>query len=130
MPLITDTHCSIVLLPLWFFSFVANINQFQETEEHKLARVMMSKKASRLYGRMQHGITQKVLKAESLQKRRKEIESSKEKGDDGKSMLRQKVDRLRKERKSIEKDYSGTGGSMKKNKNKKKQKKKRKVGVE
>ena len=87
---------------------------------------MMSKKASRLYGRMQHGIAQKVAKAEALQKRRKEIDSSKEKGADGKTMLKQKVDRLRKERKSIEKDYSDTGGSMKK----KKQKKKRKASSE
>ena len=39
----------------------------------------MSKKATRLYGRMQHGISQKQAKVEALKKRREEIESTEEK---------------------------------------------------
>ena len=74
----------------------------------------MSKKAARLYGRMQHGIAQRNAKLEELQRRRKDIDASKEKNPDGKTMLKLKVDRLRKERKSIEKGYANTGGSMKK----------------
>ena len=46
----------------------------KEEEEHDLAKVMMSRKASRLYGRMQRGIAQKKAGAEVLHKRRKELE--------------------------------------------------------
>eukprot|EP00977_Amphora_coffeiformis_P027541 scaffold34620_cov160-Amphora_coffeaeformis.AAC.6 len=90
----------------------------QETEEdeaHELARSMMSRKAQHLYGRMQHGIAQKKQKAEDLQRRRKEIEGKK-KDKTGKTVLKQKVDRLRDERKAIENTYTETGGSMKKKK--------------
>ena len=84
-------------------------------EAHELARSMMSRKATHLYGRMQHGIAQKKQKAEVLQTRRKEIEGKK-KDTTGKTVLMQKVDRLRSERKTIENTYTETGGSMKKKK--------------
>jgi pescadillo protein len=48
----------------------------QDKEAHDLAKVMMSKKASRLYGRMQHGLEKKQEKVEALKKRREEIETS------------------------------------------------------
>jgi pescadillo protein len=48
----------------------------EEKEAHDLAKVMMSKKASRLYGRMQHGLNQKQEKVDALKKRREEIESN------------------------------------------------------
>lgn len=54
--------------------------QEEEEEEHDLAKVMMSRKASRLYGRMQRGIEQKKACIKTLQKRRKELENAKEKG--------------------------------------------------
>jgi pescadillo protein len=38
---------------------------------------MMSKKASRLYGRMQHGLAKKQAKVESLHKKRKVIDEKK-----------------------------------------------------
>jgi pescadillo protein len=94
-----------------------------EEEEHKLAKTMMSRKAAHLYGRMQHGIAKKQAKVEALHQRRKEIDvqeqekltlKGKEKGDDGKSMLKQKVERLKNERKVVEATYSNTGGTMKK----------------
>lgn len=52
---------------------------FQEKEARDLAKVMMSKKATRLYGRMQHGISQKQAKVDALQKRREELDSTKQK---------------------------------------------------
>jgi len=51
----------------------------EEDEEHDLAKVMMSRKASRLYGRMQRGIEQKKADVEGLHKRRKELDKAKEK---------------------------------------------------
>lgn len=39
---------------------------------------MMSKKATRLYGRMQHGLSQKNAKVEALQRRREEIDAGAE----------------------------------------------------
>jgi pescadillo protein len=89
--------------------------QDEEDEAKELARSMMSRKAAHLYGRMQHGITQKKQKAEELQRRRKDIEGKK-KDDTGKTVLKQKVERLKEERKSIENQYAETGGSMKKKK--------------
>jgi len=83
---------------------------------------MMSKKGARLYGRMQHGLEKKQDAVELLHKRRKEIEICKGKvrTDDGDTMLKLKVKRLKTERRAIEKDYSDTGGSMKKRKKSKK----------
>jgi pescadillo len=90
----------------------------EEKEAHDLARSMMSRKAAHLYGRMQHGIAAKQAKVDTLTHRRLEIEQTKEKNESGKTMLKQKVERLKKERKRIEDDYSNTGGSMKKNRKK------------
>lgn len=47
---------------------------------------MMSKKASRLYGRMQHGLNQKQEKVSALKKRREEIESGAKEGQNAKKM--------------------------------------------
>jgi len=90
----------------------------EEKETHELAKSMMSRKASHLYGRMQHGISKKQARIEDLESRRREPLQNKERDDDGKSMLKQKVERLKRERKKIEDDYKNTGGSMKKNKKK------------
>lgn len=93
-------------------------SQDKEADEaHELARSMMSRKAAHLYGRMQHGIAQKKQQADDLQRRRKEIEGKK-KDDTGKSVLKQKVERLKSERKAIEDTYADTGGSMKKKRSK------------
>jgi len=57
---------------------------------------MMSRKASHLYGRMQHGIAQRKAEVAKLQKRRNEIEEenrSKKKDNLGRTPLKQKVDR-------------------------------------
>lgn len=76
----------------------------------------MSRKASRLYGRMQRGIAQKKAGVEILHKRRKEIDRSKENDSGSKSVLKLKVERLKEERKEVEDAYAKTGGSMKKSK--------------
>ena len=93
---------------------------FQEEEAHALAKSMMSRKASHLYSRMQHGIAKKKAKVDNLVQRRREIQITKEKDASGNTPSMQKVERLRKERKKIEKDYSNTGGSMKKKSKKQK----------
>eukprot|EP00527_Entomoneis_sp_CCMP2396_P007753 CAMPEP_0198144474 /NCGR_PEP_ID=MMETSP1443-20131203/16200_1 /TAXON_ID=186043 /ORGANISM="Entomoneis sp., Strain CCMP2396" /LENGTH=687 /DNA_ID=CAMNT_0043807877 /DNA_START=21 /DNA_END=2084 /DNA_ORIENTATION=+ len=87
----------------------------EEKEAHELAKTMMSRKATHLYGRMQHGLARKQDKLDELHRRRKEIDG-KEKDAVGKTVLKQKVDRLKKERKTVEDEYSKTDGSMKKNK--------------
>merc|ERR1711862_999370 len=93
-------------------------NLKEEEEETKaLAKLMMSKKAKRLYGRMQHGIEAKQASVQNLERKRKEIDATRK----DKSYLKQKVERLKDDRKVIEKEYerSSSGSSMKK-KNKKK----------
>ena len=80
----------------------------------------MSKKAARLYGRMQHGLAKKQASIDDLQRKRKQIEAKKGKTSEGKTILKAKVERLKNERKAIEKDYEDTGGSMKKRKKRKK----------
>jgi len=91
----------------------------QEKEEaHELAKSMMSRKAAHLYGRMQHGISKKQAKVDGLNNRRRESNHTKEKDESGKTVLKQKVERLKKERKRIEDEYTHTGGSMKKKKKK------------
>mmetsp|Transcript_57222 Transcript_57222/g.139514 ORF Transcript_57222/g.139514 Transcript_57222/m.139514 type:complete len:710 (-) Transcript_57222:112-2241(-) len=92
----------------------------EEEEAHELAKTMMSRKASHLYGRMQHGIAKKKANVDVLMSRRREVEHTKEKDNEGRSVQKQKVERLKKERKRIEDEYSNTGGSMKKSKKQKK----------
>ncbi|KAL7468448.1 hypothetical protein ACHAXS_008673 [Conticribra weissflogii] len=92
--------------------------KLEDDEAKQLAKALMSKKAARLYGRMQHGIAQKQAKVDNLHKKRREIESTREKKD-GKSMQKLKVERLKKERKDVENTYDETGGSMKKKRRKK-----------
>ena len=91
----------------------------EEKEAHELAKSMMSRKAAHLYGRMQHGISKKQARIDDLESRRRDPLQNKEKDEDGKSMLKQKVERLKRERKEIEDLYSNTGGTMKKSKKKK-----------
>lgn len=106
----------------------------EEEEAHKLAKTMMSRKATHLYGRMQHGIARKQAKVEALEQRRKElvvnskdngkerdgsgrlIITGREKDKDGKTANKLKVERLKNERKAIEDDYAKTSGTMKKSK--------------
>ncbi|KAL7439684.1 hypothetical protein ACHAXH_007217 [Discostella pseudostelligera] len=91
-----------------------NKNRSEDDEAAHLAKALMSKKAARLYGRMQHGIAQKQAKVDNLHKKRREIESTRERTKDGKTMTKLKVERLKKERKETEDAYAETGGSMKK----------------
>lgn len=98
----------------------AKRKQKEEEEAKALAKTMMSKKGARLYGRMQHGLEKKQAAVDLLHKRRKEIEicKGKNKTEDGKTMLKAKVERLKSERRAVEKDYENTGGSMKKKRKK------------
>lgn len=57
----------------------------EEDEEHELAKSMMSRKASRLYGRMQRGIAQKKADVDVLHQRRKELDRAKAKEKSSKS---------------------------------------------
>jgi len=94
----------------------------QEDEAHALAKTMMSRKASHLYGRMQHGIAQRNAKVDNLKNKRKAIEDedrSKKKDNLGRTALKQKVDRLRSERKDLEDKYSNPAGMTKKSTKKK-----------
>lgn len=86
----------------------------EDEEAAQLAKALMSKKSARLYGRMQHGIQQKQDKVDNLHKKRREIESTREKSKEGKTMLKKKVERLKQERRDKENTYKETGGSMKK----------------
>lgn len=88
----------------------------EDEEAAQLGKALMSKKAARLYGRMQHGIEQKQAKVDNLHKKRREIESTREKSKTGKTMLKQKVERLKRERRDKEDKFKDTGGSMKKRK--------------
>ena len=110
----------------------------QDEETHDLAKVMMSKKASRLYGRMQLGISKKQAKVDDLKERRKEsevaqkaekqteIEVSQKRNvgkiigkalsNAGKTVLKLRSERLKNDRKTVEKKFKDTGGSMKKTK--------------
>ena len=90
----------------------------EEEEAHALAKTMMSRKASHLYGRMQNGINKKKAKVETLKSRRREIEHSKKNDSTGKTPLKQKVERLKKERSAIAKEYSNSGGSLKRSQKK------------
>jgi pescadillo len=90
----------------------------EEEEAHALAKTMMSRKASHLYGRMQNGINKKKAQVETLKTRRREIEHSKKNDTTGKTPLKQKVERLKKERSAIAKEYSNSGGSLKRSKKK------------
>jgi len=90
--------------------------QREEEEAHTLAKSMMSRKAAHLYGRMQHGLAKKKAKIDKLSSRREELEITKEKDALGRTPSKQKVDRLKKERKTIEDEYADTGGSMKRSK--------------
>mmetsp|Transcript_9082 Transcript_9082/g.11172 ORF Transcript_9082/g.11172 Transcript_9082/m.11172 type:complete len:597 (-) Transcript_9082:115-1905(-) len=90
-----------------------------EDEAKDLAKLMMSKKAKRLYGRMQHGLAEKRAAVDVLQKKREDIEQSKKKDDvTGKSYNKMKVERLKEKRKDIEKLYEKSAASAKKKKSK------------
>ena len=52
------------------------ISSIQNAEEGDLAKIMMSKKTKRLYGRMQHGIQKKKDAVDRLEEKRKEIETT------------------------------------------------------
>mmetsp|Transcript_18742 Transcript_18742/g.34538 ORF Transcript_18742/g.34538 Transcript_18742/m.34538 type:complete len:724 (-) Transcript_18742:232-2403(-) len=92
--------------------------QTEDEEAAHLGKALMSKKAARLYGRMQHGIAEKQSKIDNLHKKRRVIEDTREKSKDGKTILKLKVERLKQERRDKEDAYKNTGGSMKKKRKK------------
>jgi pescadillo len=85
----------------------------QEEETQRLAKSMMSRKATHLYKRMQNGLSKKQAKVDALHQRRKELDNTvkpeikgKEKDDAGKTPQKLKVERLKDERKKLGKTYS------------------------
>jgi pescadillo protein len=92
-----------------------NTGEKEDADAHDRAKVMMSRKASRLYGRMQNGISLKEEQIKKLQKRREDMKG-KFKDADGKTVTMQKVVRLKKERKTVGDEYAkaSSAGSMKK----------------
>mmetsp|Transcript_30348 Transcript_30348/g.43025 ORF Transcript_30348/g.43025 Transcript_30348/m.43025 type:complete len:199 (-) Transcript_30348:108-704(-) len=96
-------------------SKIAEKKKKEEKDAHDRAKIMMSKKATRLYGRMQHGLEKKQAEIDKLYKRREDVKG-KVKDADGKTVLKQKVERLKKERKAVHDEYGKSSGSMKKKK--------------
>lgn len=90
----------------------------EDADAHDRAKVMMSRKASRLYGRMQNGLALKEEQIKKLQKRRDDMKG-KFKDASGKTVTMQKLDRLKKERKTVGDEYTKFAGSMKKNEKRK-----------
>lgn len=90
---------------------VGNDHKAMEKEKRTrtLAKTMMSKKAARLYGRMQHGLAEKKVEVKYLNCKQKEIEVKK-----GKSATKNKYECIKAQRKAIEYSYNDTGGSIKK----------------
>jgi len=85
---------------------VKNLKQNQENKE--LALLMMNRKAKSLYGRMQYGIARKQAKVDNLERKRKDLESTKlakKENSKDKTIKKQKVERLKRTRKNIVKKY-------------------------
>ena len=105
---------SLLTLLISTLIVITNCSATQDDKAAQLGKSLMSKKAARLYGRMQHGIAQKQANVDNLHKKRREIENTREKSKDGKTVVKLKVERLKKERRDKEAKYTETGGSMKK----------------
>mmetsp|Transcript_38523 Transcript_38523/g.44897 ORF Transcript_38523/g.44897 Transcript_38523/m.44897 type:complete len:688 (-) Transcript_38523:299-2362(-) len=84
----------------------SNSTSKMDEEAKELAKLVMSKKATRLYGRMKKGQSQKQERIEILQRKRREIDESKDMRATGaKSNKKKKLERLKDERKDLEKEY-------------------------